>query len=128
MARLTDAGGLPLHESLPVGWQEFFNPRLTRRALRGGLIASPAAFYSSVGTAGDRASWYDLELMISDGGEGTVAALEQKAVTEIERASVDAQTQLAIAGLSSEAALAFIANLPTVESLMPELSYQAPAG
>ncbi|UIY24821.1 hypothetical protein LZK76_02910 [Rhizobium leguminosarum] len=47
MARLPDAGGLPLHQSLPVGWQEFFNPRLTRRALRGGLIA----------TAGDRASW-----------------------------------------------------------------------
>lgn len=57
-----------------------------------------------------------------------VAALEQKAITEIERASVEAQTQIAIAGLTSEAALAFIASLPTIESLMPELSYQAIAG
>ncbi|MGH0257052.1 hypothetical protein NKY39_15990 [Sinorhizobium meliloti] len=54
-----------------------------------------------------------------------VAALEQKAITEIERASVEAQTQIAVAGLTSDAARAFIAQLPTIESLMPALSYQA---
>ena len=57
-----------------------------------------------------------------------VAALEARAITEIEQASVDAQTQLALAGLSSEAALTFVASLPTVESLMPQLSYQELAG
>ncbi|MDX0139344.1 hypothetical protein CN128_24545 [Sinorhizobium meliloti] len=53
-----------------------------------------------------------------------IAALEQKAFTEIERASVEAQTQSAVAGLTSEAALAFFVSLPTIEGLMPELSYQ----
>ncbi|MBD9522413.1 hypothetical protein IB262_21185 [Ensifer sp. ENS02] len=57
-----------------------------------------------------------------------VAALEARAITEIEQASVDAQTQLALAGLTSEAALTFVASLPTVESLMPQLSYQELAG
>lgn len=57
-----------------------------------------------------------------------VAALEQKAIVAIETASVEAQTQVAIAGLTSEAARAFMANLPGVESLMPSLSYQEIAG
>jgi len=57
-----------------------------------------------------------------------IAALEQKAITAIERASVEAQTEIAVAGLSSDAAAAFIARLPTVESLMPQLTYEAVAG
>ncbi|MGH0287393.1 hypothetical protein [Sinorhizobium meliloti] len=57
-----------------------------------------------------------------------VAALEQKAIVAIEKSSVEAQTQVAIAGLTSEAARAFISNLPAVDSLMPSLSYQEIAG
>lgn len=57
-----------------------------------------------------------------------VAALEQKAVVAIETASVEAQTQVALAGLTSEAARAFVANLPAVDTLMPSLSYQEIAG
>lgn len=57
-----------------------------------------------------------------------VAALEAKAITQIEMQSVEAQTQLAMAGLTSEAARGFIGQLASVESLMPELSYQAIAG
>lgn len=57
-----------------------------------------------------------------------VAALESKALVQIELQSVEAQTQIAMAGLTSEAALAFLQNLPSVESLMPELSYEAIAG
>ncbi|MGO6787609.1 hypothetical protein ACC791_27955 [Rhizobium ruizarguesonis] len=57
-----------------------------------------------------------------------VAALEQKAVVAIETASVEAQTQVALAGLTSEAARAFMANLPAVDTLMPSLSYQEIAG
>ncbi len=57
-----------------------------------------------------------------------VAALEQKAIVAIEMASVEAQTQLAVAGLTSEAARAFFDNLPAVDSLMPSLSYQEIAG
>ncbi|MBB3318950.1 hypothetical protein FHT77_004859 [Rhizobium sp. BK181] len=57
-----------------------------------------------------------------------IAALEQKAIMQIEQASVEAQTEIAIAGLSSEAARAFIARMPSVESLMPQLSYEAVAG
>jgi hypothetical protein len=55
-------------------------------------------------------------------------ALEQRAIVQIETSSVDAQTKLALAGLSSDAARTFIEQLPTVESLMPKLSYQALAG
>ncbi|NRP22392.1 hypothetical protein LPJGGPFB_05651 [Ensifer adhaerens] len=57
-----------------------------------------------------------------------VAALESKAVVQIELQSVEAQTQIAMAGLTSEAAHAFLATLPSVDSLMPELSYEAIAG
>ena len=57
-----------------------------------------------------------------------IAAIEQKALVTIEASSVEAQTQLCIAGLTSEAARAFVAALPTVESLMPALSFEAIAG
>jgi hypothetical protein len=57
-----------------------------------------------------------------------VEALERQATVEIQKASVEAQTEIALAGLTSEAARAFVAKLPTVESLMPALSYQELAG
>jgi hypothetical protein len=57
-----------------------------------------------------------------------VEALERKAIVEIEKASVEALTEIALAGLTSEAAQAFIKRLPTVESLMPALSYEELAG
>jgi hypothetical protein len=55
-------------------------------------------------------------------------ALEQRALVQIETSSVDAQTKLALAGLTSDGAREFVESLPTVESLMPKLSYQALAG
>jgi hypothetical protein len=55
-------------------------------------------------------------------------ALEQRALVQIETSSVEAQTKLALAGLTSDAAQKFIESLPTVESLMPKLSYAALAG
>ena len=60
--------------------------------------------------------------------ESQVAALAQEAVVQIEQASVDAQTEIAIAGLTSETARDFVERLPTVESLMPALDYAALAG
>ncbi len=60
--------------------------------------------------------------------ESRVAALEQEAVVQIELASVEAQTEIALAGLTSETARAFVERLPTVESLMPALDYAALAG
>jgi hypothetical protein len=57
-----------------------------------------------------------------------IAALERQAVVHIQQASVEAQTEIALAGLTSDAARAFVAKLPTVESLMPALSYQELAG
>jgi len=57
-----------------------------------------------------------------------IAAIEAKAVVEIEMASDKAGTEIASAGLSSDAARAFVAALPTVESLMPALSFAAIAG
>jgi len=43
--------------------------------------------------------------------------IEQQAIVKIEQASVEAQTQIAVAGLTSEAARSFVASLPSVESL-----------
>ncbi len=55
-------------------------------------------------------------------------AMEKTAQTEIERASVEAQTQLISDGLTSDAARGFLESLPSVESLMPELDATALLG
>jgi hypothetical protein len=57
-----------------------------------------------------------------------IAAIEQKAIVEIETSCLEAQTQIAIAGLTSAAARGFVDRLPGVETLMPKLSYAAIAG
>ena len=57
-----------------------------------------------------------------------IEALERKATVEIQRQSVEAQTELALAGLTSDSARAFIERLPAVDSLMPALSYEELAG
>lgn len=57
-----------------------------------------------------------------------VEAMERRALAQIELASVDAQTKLAVSGLTSDGAIAFVQALPTVDSLMPSLSYSAIAG
>ncbi len=57
-----------------------------------------------------------------------IDALEKEALVHIEQASVEAQTDLAIAGLTSEAAQDFFTRLPSIESLMPALSYEEIAG
>lgn len=49
-----------------------------------------------------------------------VEAQEQKAKTQIELSCLDAQTKLAVSGLTSEAALGFVEALPSVEDLMPD--------
>jgi hypothetical protein len=57
-----------------------------------------------------------------------IAAIEAKAIVDIEVASVQAQTELAASGLTSEAARGFLERLPTVESLMQPLAFEAIAG
>jgi hypothetical protein len=57
-----------------------------------------------------------------------IAAIEAKAITAIELGCLEAQTAIAASGLTSEAAAAFLTNLPNVESLMPPLSYEQVAG
>jgi len=47
--------------------------------------------------------------------------LEAAAKTEIERISVDAQTNLVVDGLTSEAAQAFLEQMPSIETLLPAL-------
>jgi hypothetical protein len=53
-----------------------------------------------------------------------IEAIESKARTEIEVSCLEAQTRLASSGLSSDAARQFIEKLPSVESLMPRLSFE----
>jgi len=57
-----------------------------------------------------------------------IEAIEQKAITEIEMSCLQAQTELAVAGLTSEAARGFLERLPGIETLMPKLSYSEVAG
>jgi hypothetical protein len=57
-----------------------------------------------------------------------IAAMELKAVTEIELSCLSAQEQIAISGLTSDAARNFIAALPGVNTLMPALTYAELAG
>jgi vacuolar-type H+-ATPase subunit H len=57
-----------------------------------------------------------------------VEAQEQKAKTQIELSCLDAQTKLAVSGLTSEAAFGFVEALPSVEDLMPRLSFTDVAG
>jgi len=57
-----------------------------------------------------------------------IAALEAKAIVDIELASVEAQTRIASSGLTSEAARSFLDSLPKLETLMPKLSFEEVAG
>jgi hypothetical protein len=54
-----------------------------------------------------------------------IAALEKQARTEIERQSVELQTQLVAGGLESSAARAFLEAMPTPAALMPPLDVRA---
>ena len=52
-----------------------------------------------------------------------IAANEQRAIVQIEISCLDAQTQLARAGLTSDAARTFVDRLPSIDTLMPRLSF-----
>lgn len=57
-----------------------------------------------------------------------IEAIAAKAIVDIEMASVGAQTEIARAGLTSAAAVAFIEKLPAVEALMPRLTFAEVSG
>jgi hypothetical protein len=57
-----------------------------------------------------------------------IEAIERKAITEIEMNCLGAQEQLALAGVTSDAARGFIERLPSIETLMPRLSFAELAG
>ncbi len=53
-----------------------------------------------------------------------IEAIEATAITEIEQASVAAQTEVLRAGLTSQAAIAFVDKMPALETLMPKLEFK----
>jgi hypothetical protein len=57
-----------------------------------------------------------------------IAAIESKAIVEIEKGCLDLQTRIAVAGLTSDAARQFVEGLPRIETLMPALSVTEMAG
>jgi hypothetical protein len=57
-----------------------------------------------------------------------IEAIEQKAITQIEVSCLQAQTELALAGLTSEGARGFLERLPGIETLMPRLRFAEVAG
>ena len=54
-----------------------------------------------------------------------IEAIEARARAEIERLSLDAQTQIIANGLQSEAAQAFFNQLPSIDKLMPQVEFAA---
>jgi hypothetical protein len=57
-----------------------------------------------------------------------IEAIEVKAIVEIEMSCLQAQTEIAMSGLTTDAARQFIGRLPTIETLMPRLSFAEIAG
>jgi hypothetical protein len=60
--------------------------------------------------------------------ETQIRAIEAKAITQIEMSCLKAQEQIALAGIGSGAARQFIDNLPSVEKLMPALTFTEVSG
>lgn len=57
-----------------------------------------------------------------------IEAIETKAIVEIEMSCLDAQTKIATAGLTSDAARTMVESLAPIETLMPKLSFAEVAG
>ncbi len=57
-----------------------------------------------------------------------IEAIERKAIVQIETFCLDAQTSLAVSGLTSESAKSFVEALPSIDQLMQPLSLQEIAG
>jgi hypothetical protein len=57
-----------------------------------------------------------------------IEGIEAKAITAIEIGCLEAQTEVAASGLTSEGARQFLERLPSVETLMPALAYEEVAG
>jgi len=60
--------------------------------------------------------------------ETQIEAIERKAITQIELSCLEAQEKVAVAGLTSKAARLFIDKMPSVQTLMPALSFDEVAG
>lgn len=54
--------------------------------------------------------------------QSRIAAMEKQARSEIERSSVEVQTQLLAGGLETDEARAFLESMPTAQALMPPLN------
>jgi hypothetical protein len=57
-----------------------------------------------------------------------VAAIEAKAIVQIGVSCLEAQTALAVTGITSDAGRRFVEALPKIEALMPRLSFSEVAG
>ena len=69
-----------------------------------------------------------LVIAVAGVGVSRIDAIEQAAIVQIELSSVQAQTEIATHGLTSQAARSFIERLPSVEELMKPLDFGAIAG
>lgn len=78
-------------EALPVGWQEFANPTLTRRNLLSGIAASSVALYAEFANASE-STWYDLEFQLSD-DQSTLVVLETRVEDSSSTADIDCDVQ-----------------------------------
>jgi hypothetical protein len=104
------------------------NSRIARRCAELGI---PRRFAPSIGT-----QWFDRGENAVKGrraelrkmAQSRIEAIEHKAIVDIEQSCLEAQTQLALAGLTSDAARVFVEQLPSIDKLMPMLAFAEVAG
>lgn len=103
----------------------------TKIAARAAALGIPKDFAPSIGIG-----WYDRganavakrRAELRRMAQTRIAAIETKAITAIEVGCLEAQTEIAASGLTSEGARRFFEHLPSVETLMPTLSFEEVAG
>jgi hypothetical protein len=117
-------------EATRVAKQEVAKAR-TKIAARAAALGIPKDF-----APGLSVEWYDRGANAVKERRGElrrmaqtkIAAIETKAITAIELGCLEAQTEIAASGLTSEGARRFFDGLPSVVTLMPTLSYEEVAG
>ncbi|MER8536650.1 hypothetical protein NKH61_27715 [Mesorhizobium sp. M1005] len=90
----SDRGAWPSLRSVPAGWQDVLNPKLTRRGLLGGMVATPVALFADRAFGQTKTIvWYDLELVIAD-DMSAVSVLEVKVTRSEDQQPVEKNSKI----------------------------------
>jgi hypothetical protein len=99
------------------------NARIAERCPQLGIPQRFAPFLKNVWFDRDENMLKERRSELRKMAQTRIAAIERKAITEIQVSCLAAQERIALAGLCSEAAREFIDQLPSIEALMPKLAF-----